>query len=132
MVDWRKVRNFNVPDLTGFKLTPFVTEEMQPKTRLVVPDEGEAYTPKFVDAMEYLQNWKRLNPQEWEEVLDYQANNRTAKQVAEERRIMIEEGDKQYEKQNRERLERERTARISQAAAQSVNLDGVKLQERES
>ena len=132
VVDWRKVRNFNVPDLIGFKLTPFVTEEMQPKTRLVVPDEGEAYTPKFIDAMDYLQNWKRLNPQEWEEVLDYQANNRQAKQAAEARREMIEEGDKIYKEQNRPRLERERLAKLSQAAAQLAEPSGVKIRERES
>lgn len=132
VVDWRKVRNFNVPDLTGFKLTPFVTEEMQPKTRLVVPDEGEAYTPKFIDAMEYLQNWKRLNPQEWEDVLDYQAKNRQAKQAAEARRKMIEEGDAIYEKNNGERLERARMTKLSQATAQSSISGAAKVQERDS
>lgn len=132
VVDWRKVRNFKAPDLTGFKLTPFVTEEMQPKTRLVFPDEGEAYTPKFIDAIEYLQNWKRLNPQEWEDVLDYQAKQRQAKQAAEARRKMIEEGDKEYEKQNRHSLERDPNAQLSGATVQSVETSDVKLPARES
>ena len=127
MVDWRKVRHFNVPDLTGFKLSPFVTEEMQPKTRLVVPDEGEAYTPKFIDAMEYLQNWKRLNPQEWEDVLDFQAKNREAKEAAEGRRLMIKEGDAVYENRKRQKLERERTKKLSQAMAQSSPLGAGKI-----
>ncbi len=97
-----------MPVLTAQKLTPFVTQEMQPKTRLVVPDEGEAYTPKFIDGMEYLQNWKRLNPQEWEELLDYQNEQRQAKQAAEARRKMIEKKDAAYETRNRRRMERER------------------------
>ena len=64
----------------GLQLTPFVTKEMEPKSRLVYPDDGPAYTPKYIDAMEYLQNWKRMNPSEYQTVVDYQREQREQSQ----------------------------------------------------
>ncbi|KAK6539555.1 hypothetical protein TWF694_009766 [Orbilia ellipsospora] len=47
-----KMRNYVVPDMTGFKLTPFVTKKLEPtkgKFGKGGPMNGEAYLEKWKD-----------------------------------------------------------------------------------
>ncbi|ETN37820.1 uncharacterized protein HMPREF1541_07443 [Cyphellophora europaea CBS 101466] len=73
LIDWRRVRHYNVPDLKDFKLTPFVTSEMDPTPRWHRTETGEKTEPKLVDGIEYLWDWKNKNYQEYDEIIQYQA-----------------------------------------------------------
>ncbi|RMZ89433.1 hypothetical protein DV736_g3343, partial [Chaetothyriales sp. CBS 134916] len=71
VIDWRKVRNYNVPDLNNFELQPFVAKSIDPRERLPRGEDGHAtwhYEPKKVSAMDYLQLWRIANPQEFDDV----------------------------------------------------------------
>ena len=46
---------------------------MEPKSRTEVRTDGTRYTPKYVDGMRYLEDWKELNRSEYEELLEHQA-----------------------------------------------------------
>lgn len=72
IIDYRKVRHFNCPDLTNFKLTPFITKQMEPTERTQTRPDGTTFTPKLVDGKEYLRQWRRENLDEYEQVLAHQ------------------------------------------------------------
>ena len=72
VIDYRKVRHYNCPDLTDFRvrsalhrsgintnaqqLTPFVTKEK----------ESAKQPPKKMTAREYLEFWRERNPAEYD------------------------------------------------------------------
>jgi len=57
--------------------------EMQPTPRTTEDIEGNIYTPSKVDAMQYLQQWRDANPQEYDHILNYQAESEAAETPAE-------------------------------------------------
>lgn len=113
IIDWRKVRNYAVPDLKEFKvrtslvngkalltliikLTPFVTNEMEPTSRQRYDENDVAYIPKRVDAMDYLKTWQRQNPQEYDQILKFKETSRQEIVNAEARRKELAVLDRQY------------------------------------
>lgn len=122
LIDWRKVRHFNVPkgikksevqspapqsplpyspiphpytDLTNTtqQLTPFVTAEMEPTRDYVLdPKTNVRYYPKRIDGMRFLRDWKLNRNDEYEEIL---AHQKTMAQAATLERIE-EEADRKY------------------------------------
>jgi DNA-binding transcriptional MerR regulator len=61
---------------------------MEPTSR-VREINGTFYTPERVDGLEFLRDWKRLNLQEYDHILDHQENERMAH--AEQLRLASEE-----------------------------------------
>ena len=45
---------------------------MEPTERTQTRPDGTTFTPKFVDGMEYLQQWRRENINEYDHVFEYQ------------------------------------------------------------
>jgi hypothetical protein len=45
---------------------------MEPTERTQTRPDGSTFTPKFVDGMEYLQQWRRENINEYDHVFEYQ------------------------------------------------------------
>ena len=45
---------------------------MEPTERVQTRPDGTTFTPKFVNGMEYLQQWRRENLYEYEQVIEYQ------------------------------------------------------------
>ncbi|ETI19531.1 hypothetical protein G647_09365 [Cladophialophora carrionii CBS 160.54] len=78
MIDWRKTTHFNVPDTKDFSLSPFVTQEMEQTPRVEEGPGGALYTPPRVDGLEFLKAWKKLNPAQYDSVVDYQENQTAA------------------------------------------------------
>lgn len=72
IIDYRKVRHYNAPDLTGFKLTPFVSKEMEPTPEGRRLSDGTLFNAQRVDGMEYLRQWKHLNLEAYNNVVQYQ------------------------------------------------------------
>lgn len=127
IIDYRKVRNFAVPDLTDFnvcaatfwylcaltdshKLTPFVTREMEPKPRQYVVDTGEIYTPTYVDPMNYLREWKQQNPNEYTELLEFQQMERKKKEETKVLREAAAKREREARIEEEERLKRKEAA----------------------
>ncbi|KAK5174041.1 60S ribosomal protein L27, mitochondrial [Saxophila tyrrhenica] len=54
VIDFRKVRTYVCPDLSGFNLTPFVTKEIK-KTR---DTYAHSESKNSLDGKEYLEKWK--------------------------------------------------------------------------
>ncbi|RMZ79891.1 hypothetical protein DV738_g2942, partial [Chaetothyriales sp. CBS 135597] len=84
VIDWRKVRHYNVPDLTNFELQPFVAKSIDPREKLPRGEDGHAtwhYEPKKVSAMDYLQLWRVANPQEFDDVWNQQQEQLRSLQV---------------------------------------------------
>ncbi|KAL2890033.1 50S ribosomal protein YmL27 [Ceratocystis lukuohia] len=56
IIEWEKVRTYAVPDLRGFKLTPFVPTAIQPELHKYagIPDGPRS-------PVKYLERWKREN-----------------------------------------------------------------------
>ncbi|EXJ82515.1 hypothetical protein A1O3_06328 [Capronia epimyces CBS 606.96] len=94
VVDWRKTPYFNAPDTQGFSLTPFVTLEMERTTRVQERSDGTSYTPDKVDGREFLRQWARLNPLEYDETVDHQRADSERKAewgaIPEEQRARLE------------------------------------------
>ena len=74
IIDYRKVRTYNCPDLTGFNLTPFVTAEMKPTRTLPTMDGMSYHLPAKIDGREMIQNFKMNNTEEWEKFLNMTEN----------------------------------------------------------
>ncbi|KAF8242134.1 hypothetical protein K440DRAFT_566282 [Wilcoxina mikolae CBS 423.85] len=55
VIDWKKVRTYVVPDMTGFELTPFVTKKLPPTRGRY--DVGE----HPVSGKHFLKRWKEEN-----------------------------------------------------------------------
>lgn len=89
LIDWRKVRHFNVPDLKGFTLTPYVSKEIE------VPEKK--YTKRINDGMSYLRLWRERNEREYEWIWNHQLGV-VSEEEAEARRIEEAE-NKQVEEQ---------------------------------
>ena len=51
---------------------------MEPTKRTQTRSDGSTFSPKLVDGMEYLQHWRRANPEEYNEVLEYQQKDELA------------------------------------------------------
>lgn len=45
---------------------------MEPTERTQTRPDGSTFTPKFVDGMEYLQQWRKENLYEYDQVMEYQ------------------------------------------------------------
>jgi hypothetical protein len=45
---------------------------MEPTELTQTRPDGTTFTPKFVDGMEYLQQWRRENLYEYDQVIEYQ------------------------------------------------------------
>jgi ATPase subunit of ABC transporter with duplicated ATPase domains len=69
---------------------------MEPTTRLVIPDEGQPYTPNFIDPVAFLRSWKNYNYEEYSRVLEHQAATRENSALEEERKRLQEEVDREY------------------------------------
>lgn len=54
---------------------------MEPTSR-VRDLEGTLYTPEKVDGLEFLRDWKRLNPEEYDHIYNYQEDKRIQEQEA--------------------------------------------------
>ncbi|KIW94754.1 uncharacterized protein Z519_04731 [Cladophialophora bantiana CBS 173.52] len=76
MIDWRKTVHYNMPDTKDFPLSPFVTMEMEPKSRAEDRPDGTTYIPNRVDALEFLRTWKKLNPLEYDGIVAHQEEER--------------------------------------------------------
>ncbi|KAL9113222.1 MAG: hypothetical protein Q9227_002557 [Pyrenula ochraceoflavens] len=70
IIDYRKVRTYNCPDLKNFPLTPFVTAEMEPTRKTRTPDGESLHFPPLIDGRKMIQDFKQLNPEAWEELLE--------------------------------------------------------------
>ena len=67
---------------------------MEPTKRTQTRSDGSTFTPKVVDGMEYLQHWRRTNPEEYNEVLEYQRKDELA---FEDQQTLDEEESSQHE-----------------------------------
>ncbi|KAJ9630379.1 uncharacterized protein PV06_08083 [Exophiala oligosperma] len=92
IVDWRKTSFYNVPELEGFRLAPYVTLEL-PEPSPKIERFGSKYTPKKVDGLEFLHEWKRLNPFEYEHIINFQREQ--AEQIATQAEVTIDESPAQ-------------------------------------
>ncbi|KIW58622.1 hypothetical protein PV05_03123 [Exophiala xenobiotica] len=81
IIDWRKTTHYNVPEMDDFYLTPFVSLEMEPTPRVRHVD-GTLQTPEKVDGLDFLREWKRLSPFEYEHLVEHQ--EKLAAQAAQE------------------------------------------------
>ncbi|KIX04098.1 uncharacterized protein Z518_07651 [Rhinocladiella mackenziei CBS 650.93] len=97
VIDWRKTPHFNVPETENFSLTPFVTLEMQPRSRAQDRPDGTVYIPKKIDGLEFLRGWKRLHPTEYDHVIEHQENER--RQEEERERLTLQDADLQEDVQ---------------------------------
>ncbi|KIW14106.1 hypothetical protein PV08_06887 [Exophiala spinifera] len=88
IVDWRKTSFYNVPELEGFSLAPYVTLEL-PEPPRKITRFGSTYTPKKVDGLEFLHEWKRLNPYEYEHIVNHQRDQ--AEQAATQAEVTVQE-----------------------------------------
>lgn len=66
VIDYRKVRNFNCPDLKDTKLTPFVTAQMKPTKVDGIRIDGTIHTPDYTDGRAFIEAWKTENPMEYD------------------------------------------------------------------
>jgi hypothetical protein len=66
IIDYRKTRHFNMPDLSKCELTPFVTKEMEPTKWERTRPDGTTYEPPKVDGMNLLKSWHQLARGEYE------------------------------------------------------------------
>lgn len=73
IIDYRKTRHYNMPNLEKFTLTPFITKEMERKKWEKARPDGTTYDPPKVDGMEMLRVWKEKIPDQYEFMLQYQA-----------------------------------------------------------
>lgn len=48
---------------------------MEPTQRMQTRPDGTTFTPKLVDGMEYLQQWRRENLYEYDQVIEYQRSS---------------------------------------------------------
>ncbi|KIX97654.1 uncharacterized protein Z520_06432 [Fonsecaea multimorphosa CBS 102226] len=76
VIDWRKTAHYNMPEIKDFPLTPFVTMEMEPKSRATDRPDGTTYVPDKVDAVEFLRIWKKTNPLEYDGIVAHQEEER--------------------------------------------------------
>lgn len=74
IIDYRKTRHYNMPNLTNFELTPFVTKEMEPTKWERTSEDGTTYQPPKVDGMELLRTWKNERPDMYDHLVAHQAN----------------------------------------------------------
>lgn len=82
------------PDADGclcYQLTPFVTQNMEETPRTQEKPDGTLYVPKKVDGVEFLKLWKKLNPAEYETVVDHQEEMRRLDLEREEHSAAAEE-----------------------------------------
>ena len=66
------------------QLTPFVAKSIDPKDKLPRGENNEAqwhYEPKKVDAIEYLEKWSRLNPEEFHNLWNRQDQQRKSREL---------------------------------------------------
>ena len=61
------------------QLSPFVTMEMEPTNR-VEERNGTYYRPAKINGMEFLRSWKKLNPAQFDQVVDGQEEERAQNQ----------------------------------------------------
>ncbi|EXJ78449.1 hypothetical protein A1O1_08849 [Capronia coronata CBS 617.96] len=103
VVDWRKTPHYNAPSAQDFSLTPFVTLEMERTTRVQDRPDGTTYTPEKVDGVEFLRQWARLNPPEYETVVDHQTAEREAQlewsTIPQEQRARLEAEQEEQRRQ---------------------------------
>ncbi|OAA64196.1 50S ribosomal protein 27 [Niveomyces insectorum RCEF 264] len=59
VIEYRKVRTYVVPDLTGFKLTPFITKRVRPLFGVYPSTDEDNQGPRSPAA--YLARWKAEN-----------------------------------------------------------------------
>lgn len=81
VIDYRKTRHFNVPDLSKCELTPFVTKEMEPTKWEKTRPDGTTYKPPKVDGMELLKSWYQQSPAEYQWWIDGEEPDRQARQA---------------------------------------------------
>ncbi|KAL9618981.1 MAG: hypothetical protein Q9160_006375 [Pyrenula sp. 1 TL-2023] len=90
VVDWRKVRTYNCPELSGFELTPFVTKQMEMTRPVTVSDpfpatlkrpidfvSEEAYqdyinyeTRTKIDGLELIRSFSQDEPERYDQLLE--------------------------------------------------------------
>ena len=78
IIDYRKTRHYNMPDLSKFELTPFVTREMEPTEWEKTRPDGTTYEPPKVDGMDLLRTWRIESPSEYEWYINWQAEQAAA------------------------------------------------------
>lgn len=79
---------------------------MEPTTRVREMD-GTPYTPEKVDGTEFLREWKRLNPQEYDHILEHQELERNHQQ---------QRGDEQFQTEAKTEQENVQEARAEDKA----------------
>ncbi|KAK5445372.1 60S ribosomal protein L27, mitochondrial [Exophiala xenobiotica] len=94
IIDWRKTTHYNVPEIENFYLTPFVSLEMEPTPR-VRQVNGTLQTPEKVDGLDFLREWKRLSPFEYEHLVEHQ--EQLAAQAAQTQAELAQEAVTQQE-----------------------------------
>jgi large subunit ribosomal protein L41 len=72
IIDYRKTRHYNMPNLTNFELTPFVTKEMEPIKWERTDKYGKTHEPLKVDGMDLLRTWKSQRRDEYEWTVHHQ------------------------------------------------------------
>jgi hypothetical protein len=62
---------------------------MEPTELTQTRTDGTTFTPKFVDGIEYLQQWRRENPNEYDQVIEFQ--KKLDKQPQLDEQLQVEE-----------------------------------------
>jgi large subunit ribosomal protein L41 len=83
IIDYRKTRHYNVPDLSACSLTPFVTKEMEPTKWERTRADGTIYEPPKVDGMDLLKSWRMKVPNEYDWVIRDEESTREARKAEE-------------------------------------------------
>ena len=73
---------------SNWQLAPYVTLEL-PEPPRKIERFGSVYTPKKLDGLEFLHEWKRLNPFEYEHIINHQREQ--AEQIASQAEVTPEE-----------------------------------------
>ncbi|KAH0842306.1 hypothetical protein AYO21_00076 [Fonsecaea monophora] len=120
VIDWRKTVHWNMPEIKDFPLTPFVTMEMEPKSRAEDRPDGTTYVPQRVDALEFLRTWKKINPLEYDGIVAHQEEERRrfAAVASEQNREAGEEQEQEQAQQEAQQWAREQVHQQSQRSTQ--------------
>jgi large subunit ribosomal protein L41 len=84
IIDYRKTRHYNMPDLSKCELTPFVTKEMEPTKWEKSRSDGTTFEPPKVDGMELLKSWHDLARGEYDWWVAEEETAREAKRSQEQ------------------------------------------------
>ncbi|KAF7505456.1 hypothetical protein GJ744_000783 [Endocarpon pusillum] len=70
VIDYRKARNYNCPDLKDSRLTPFVSAQIDPRNLDRAARDDTTYIPGRSSGRAFIEAWKNDSPDEYSTKLD--------------------------------------------------------------